>query len=227
MSNEKGFTLLEILLALSILAVVGAMVGYGLHSTVQVVAATRDQRQVYRYAQITLARITSDLKSTIVHPDIAFEGISPKDDAESVTVLSFASLAHLSFDGSETGNALTKLQYRIVREPDTDGLYKLVRDDRLILPGQEDDEDQTSGFVLARGIRQLEIAFIDQDSQEVDSWDSFSQMEEDADYTTQLFPHAVRISLQFALNRDQDENLALQTMVWLPTAVFKADTGGE
>ncbi len=224
MSNENGFTLLEILLALSILAVVGTMIGYGLHSTVQVVEATRDQREVYRFAQTAFSRISDDLSSVVAYPDIGFEGASPDEDAEAESILSLVSLAHLSFDGSETGASPARIQYRLSGDADSEDGLKLLRDDTRILPGQSDKEDEIRGFVLAGGLRQVQLAFIDQESQEADSWDSLSLVEDDADATDQVFPQAVRITLQFFVNGGQDETLTLETLIWLPTVVIAAET---
>ncbi len=223
MSREKGFTLLEILLALSILAVVGAMVGYGLHATVQVVEETRAQRQVFRGAQRAFSRITDDLNSVVAVPDIGFEAKGPGADLENATILRFASLAHLDFAVHESGPILAEIQYSMARDIDEPEEFSLIRHDKRILPGAVEREETSAGFALARGLRTIHIVFFDADGQEVDTWDSLADSTEHGDENEQILPRAVRITLDFWLDKAQRQSLLLETVIGLPISAL----GGE
>lgn len=73
---EKGFTLLEILLAVTLLGVVAAMVSLSLSGAVKILAATEREGEVYHKARITLQRLTEDLAGAVLTEDSRFIGIS-------------------------------------------------------------------------------------------------------------------------------------------------------
>ena len=62
---DKGFTLLEVLLAITVLGVVVAMLSLSLGGTLRVVEATEQQEAAHHQAHTALRRLTADLASAL------------------------------------------------------------------------------------------------------------------------------------------------------------------
>ena len=175
---DKGFTILEVLLAITVLGVVVAMLSLSLGGTLRVVEATEQQEAAHHQAHTALRRLTADLASALQGGEIAFTGQAGVDgeggDAEAGEVLRFVSLAHLVFTpGAQRPNA-AMIAYRVVPDADDSRRLKLLRADTVVLPGIEAEAaeaDETS-FLLADNLRAVRLAYLDRQGREYDGWDS-------------------------------------------------------
>ena len=90
-ATDKGFTLLEVLLAITVLGVVVAMLSLSLGGTLRVVEATEQQEAAHHQANNALRRLTADLASALQGGEIAFTGQAGVDgeggDAEAGEVV--------------------------------------------------------------------------------------------------------------------------------------------
>ena len=73
-ATDKGFTLLEVLLAVTVLGVVAAMLSLSLGGTLRVVAATEQQEAAHHQAHTALRRLTADLASAVQAGEITLTG---------------------------------------------------------------------------------------------------------------------------------------------------------
>ena len=94
-SQQGGFTLLELLLAIFIFAIVIASVYGAYRSTFLVINSTESQAEYSSMARIALDRISGDLESFYSGSGSLFRGESKEVDTGRADQLAFTSTAHL------------------------------------------------------------------------------------------------------------------------------------
>ena len=106
--RKNGFTLLEILIAMTILAVVMTTVYTAFIGTLKIIEDTKSSTLVYRMARNSLKRMITDLESVCKYGN-AFRFISEEEDirGERSMNLSFFSSAHLDPERGDIGGIAT------------------------------------------------------------------------------------------------------------------------
>ena len=222
-----GFTLLEVLLAITVLGVVVAMLSLSLSGTLRVVAGTEQQEAVHHQAQTALRRLTGDLASAVQSAEAPFSGGSgaggEEGETETGEVLRFASLAHLVLNPEAQRPGAAVIAYRVEADEEDGRLLKLLRADTVVLPGVDPEaarEDETP-FLLADNLRSVRLSYLDRDGQEFDGWDSEQEAEQEA---PRPLPAAVRCTLEFWLDVDSERTQTFTTAVLVPVGLFSVET---
>lgn len=221
--NNKGFTLLEVMLAVSILAVVSSMVGFALNSTVDLLAATANRKDIYRQARITLDRMRGDLTAAVADGGVGFIGTKTEINGRQADSLVFSSMAHLVFDGGRSDKGSTTIAYKVIEDENDPGSLKLLRADNLsVFAGESNDEE---AYTLCAGLRSLQLTYWDAESQKNDSWESKPDKENELEAV--LLPAAVFITLEFWQDSEHKTVIPFRSGVWLPTGSIKEEGDGE
>ncbi len=229
-ATDKGFTLLEVLLAVTVLGVVAAMLSLSLGGTLRVVAATEQQEAAHHQAHTALRRLTADLASAVQAGEIAFTGQVGVDgaggadgDAEAGELLRFVSLAHLVFNPAAQRSNEAMIAYRVVPDADDRRRLKLLRADTVVLPGidAEAAQDDEIPFLLADNLRAVRLAYLDREGREYDGWDSEQEAADQAE--PRPLPAAVRCTLEFWLDADSETFQAFTTAVLVPAGLIGAE----
>lgn len=221
--TATGFTLLEILLAMLIFAVVITTV-FGSYGAVFFNAGDMDQDvKVHEMAQTCLDRMIQDLYAIYVPvpPEFKPPGINDPPSVyqiagESVLLqnaayatLRFTALAHLPLE--ETGrDGIAEIRYYV--QPTADGQVVLRRSDALYPFGSF--VEKGSDPILCRQVRSLKFIYYDREGNEFDHWNSDSG---DFQFAT---PRAIRIRLEL---ENSPQAVTLETLVTLP--VFREKIG--
>jgi general secretion pathway protein J len=181
--RNKGFTLLEVLVAMSILAVVmGLIFGTfeGVFSNSGHVNAGSD---IYKMADNCLKRIGMDLKSLHVMQQPAYqvpdthsnnsdlyriEGKTESFGGGSFARMRFTSLAHLPMGGRHR-EGIAEIVYYI--QEVGSGNYVLRRADRLY-PYPETFEPTERDPVLCEQVLSFKLIYFDKEGREHEAWDS-------------------------------------------------------
>ncbi len=215
-NTETGFTMLEILIAISIFAIIVTTV-FGSHNYVLSSAGNIEKDiELYQMAKNCINRIAFDLKS--LHISLTPEYTPPDSDdtpdsfkiegdiadtgGESFARLKFASRAHVSLE-KNFKEGIARIVY-YVQASDENG-FVLRRSDRLY--PYEEFEEKKSDPVLCEGIKSLTFTFYDQEENESEIWDSDSV---DFNYAT---PRTIKIRLEIG---DDLNFVPFETMVILP-----------
>ena len=213
---DSGFTLLEILIAISIFAIVITTV-FGSHNYVFSSArAVEEDITTYEMAKGCLSRITDDLESLHVslppeyivtdsddnEDPFKFTGEIADAGSESFSRLTFASQSHVSLEKNIRGG-IARIAYYVQESDET--RYVLRRADKLY--PYEPFEENKSDPVLCEKVKSLTFKYYDDQGDDYDSWDSDSA---DVDYST---PRAIKIELEIG---DDSNFLLFETMVNLP-----------
>jgi general secretion pathway protein J len=156
MRRARGFTLIEVLLAMAITALVAVMAYAGLSTAIDAAARHGEQVQRLSDVQTALGWLVRDLRQSVDRPIVdaagdvlpALIGAAADDD--------LLALTHTGWDnprGQRRGN-LQRVRYRLDANGD------LWRDSWLVLD-RIDDEDHLQSVRLLGGVRRIEFGFLD------------------------------------------------------------------
>ncbi|MBE9504992.1 MAG: prepilin-type N-terminal cleavage/methylation domain-containing protein [Proteobacteria bacterium] len=212
MQKRNGFTLIEILIAIFILATVLTTVYAAYTGTFRIVKDTRRGDNIYSMARTAMNRMAKDMESVCGYRN-SFKFASGKN--EDFMELSFLSSAHLNFD-DERSSGIAVISYFVMEDDEKDGCI-LKRKDELYRGKAEEAKEEVSrdgGHILCEGLQSLIYKFYDDSGEEYDSWDS----ESDSKTQNDNVPSVVSIQMDFINPDDRDRPYRFMTKVFLPTA---------
>lgn len=219
--DRKGFTLLEILTAIFILAIVVTLVFGtfdGIFSSAEHVNDTSDH---FEMGNACLNRLTADLLAIHVmpypryappdiddEPDLyRFEGETTLVGGQNTARIRFTSLAHLPLN-QDGRQGIAQIVYYTLDTPE--GGLALHRADHLY--PYPDFEPNPNDPVVCEGVFAFEVQYHDSDGGDFDEWDSESKATE---YNT---PRAVSIKLTLGT---EERQMVFSTQIALPAFRYK------
>ena len=211
---QGGFTLLEIMLATLVLAVVVSMVTLSMSGSMRAIEATRDQGEIYYRAQVAMERLTDDLQGAMLPPDVEFTGVEGGEIAEPTLLLHFASMGHVDFMPDSEQEGLGIIGYEVRPDPQNDQELILLRSDTLYRPGDKERNRDEEAFLLCDRLRAVSFAYIGRDGEPLDSWNS--EVRDNEDEKKRRLPAAVSCVLEFWLDHEAETSISFETMVVLP-----------
>lgn len=226
--DSRGFTLLEVLLAMSVIGVVLAMLTLSLSGSLRVVEGVEQEGEIYTMAQIAMQRISGDIAAAFVDKQALFTGNNQLENGYRADTLQFGSMAHLVFNANKQRPGPARIGYRLEPDEDDHRQYRLLRSDEPLLPEMDQEEKiaseretQAEGFVLAENLRSLQFTYFDRQGQEFDSWQA--EVEEDNPDKQGALPAAVHCVLEFWVDPEQETTLIFSTRIVLPVAIHGAN----
>ena len=219
-TRQRGFTLLELLLAITVLGVIMAMLGLSLSGTLRVVESTEKEEEVFFQAQTAMRRIGEDLAATMSVTNVPFVGVKDSVRDRRADSLEFASQARLVLNPDKQLPGIVRIRYRLQADQDDERNWKLLRSETLILPGFDPNKDTEEGYVaepaflLANSLRSMEVRYVDRDGQEFDSWRE--EQETAGSGKPGALPAAVHCTLEFWLDPDKETAQTFSTSVLIP-----------
>ncbi len=208
-SSPRGFTLVEILVAIAILAVVLSTIYVSYLSTMRIVKSLEYGDEIYYMARITLERMVLDLQSACKEKD-AYEFSTIKDSTGRLPFrgVSFLSRAHLDFSGPGDSMAVAQISYELEGDPESGG-FSIVRRDVL---RQGQGREGGEGHLLCRRLQFVNLRFYDGSGREYTQWDSRAGPEAQRS----SIPSAVLIELDFINPDDAARPYKFMTRLLLP-----------
>jgi len=216
---DKGFTLLEVLLAFFIFTILFITIYTTYSSSFKNIMTTENRMELYRKAAIALERISEDLQAgylSVLPPDsfgqaagyTQFLGEDKEINGHYADTLSFFSRISPLFSEADATASGQLIAYSLIQGDDEDELILL----RTENPEFIDDTEQRQGLVLADGLYAVNFDYVDDRGEQHENWDSESE-----EFGRKL-PRMVTISLDF-LNHDNPEApLKVMTSVVLPVS---------
>ena len=213
-SKKNGFTLIEILIAIFILATVLTTVYAAYTGTFRIVKDTRRGDNIYSMARTAMNRMTKGMES-VCSRNGSFRFASEEIEKEGFMELSFLSSAHLDFY-DERSSGIAVISYFVVENDEKESCI-LKRKDELCRDKTEEAEEEVSrdgGYILCEELQSLIYKFYDDSGEEYDAWDSDSDLESQKDKA----PSVVSIYMDFINPDDRDRPYRFMTKVFLPMA---------
>ncbi|HAJ28051.1 MAG TPA: hypothetical protein DCG53_12550 [Syntrophus sp. (in: bacteria)] len=213
--QKRGFTLIEILIAIFILSVVLSTVYAAYWGTFRMAGVTEYESEIYTMARTTMNRVMFDL-SALSPYDGKMGFIAQKQDLGKgeFTGLLFLSKANIAFDEKEANHGTTSIAY-YVREADgateDKKKYSLIRMDGLY-GGPNKGVYGQRGFSLCERVQSLVFLFYDNDGKEYETWDSTS----DNQLQKNKAPVMVTVQLTLENPNDRDHPYIFSTRMYLP-----------
>ena len=208
--RAKGFTLIEILIAVFILGIVLSTVYASYTGTFRTIRATETDAELYGMARTVLERMTRDLEATAPWKGAFTFSARPYylGDRE-FTRLTFRSTAHIAFGEKEEPAGIAVIEYGVEEGTEKEG-YALSRSDSLHRdPGKE--EAPTGGFLLCDRVETLTYRFFDSAGKEYDTWDNGQD-----EAQKKKAPAMVEIRLGLVNEKDREHPFPFMTRVRLP-----------
>jgi general secretion pathway protein J len=209
--DPNGFTLLEILLAIFILATVLSTVFASYTGSLRVVSETESQAESYQMARVALERMLEDLESFYPEPKDKENPISGGNN----TSLRFLSRAHVVFSEEDQSWGTTAISYEVEEGDGGEGKILYRRE-----TPQGEQEDPSGGgegrLPLCEKLwteDPVKFSYYDAEGKEMDNWDPSAEEE----------LKMVSVALQFINPSDPEVPLKFATSVYL--RVVRVDAG--
>jgi general secretion pathway protein J len=171
--NNKGYTLIEILIAILILGIVLSTIYASYTGTFRIIGEIQYDAEVYGMARSTLDRMARDLQSAALwRGAFTFKTKSYTLGTREFVRVIFRSTAHIAFSDKEAPDGISVIEYSVEagKEEGKEG-YVLLRSDNLYRD-PEKESPPPDGFLLCNRVEALTYTFYDELGKEYASWDS-------------------------------------------------------
>ncbi|MDH4318734.1 MAG: prepilin-type N-terminal cleavage/methylation domain-containing protein [Desulfobulbaceae bacterium] len=228
MNDNRGLTLLEILLALVVLSMVMTMISLSLSGTFDVLESVRSRGEIDYQAQVALLRIREDISSAIYDPLVPFTGQSIEQGAHRADRLRFVSQGHVVFNREVELDGPAIITYEAAADEEDPDDLTLYRRDVLLRPGAESESetqnpehDETQRFMLAKHLRSVSFRYSGAEG-ESDTWDTEQSTNEE---NSVHLPAVVNCTLEFWLDRGEDSFVSYNSKILLPVGWSTLSSG--
>jgi general secretion pathway protein J len=215
--NKRGFTLIEILIAVFILATVLSTIYAAYRGTFRIISDSESDGEIYGMARNTMLRIIKDLSAVTMNGG-TFKFVSRTSETVGANFMeiAFTSRAHLSWVDNESSGTLAEIGYYVDQEG-PEGSFRLLRRD--VPSAQAGNEGLAmQGFVICEGLSSVIYKFTDSSGQGHDSWDSIAG----ATGEKNKVPTMASVELKLVNPRDKERPYKFVTKVFLPAAASVA-----
>lgn len=220
-TNPNGFTLLEVLIAMFIFAIVLTTLYTAFTGTFRNIEETESQADLYQMARIVLERMTEDLESVYMAPrkkdsgeeevvdqPTRFVGTMTEIEGRRLDTVRFASKAHIFFNAEEPYAGTSEIVYYVRENSEEEGGFTLYRSDKANF-GQSEEEG-TGGWILSDRLHAIRFTYYDEEGEAYDGWDSTDDTFKDK------LPSGISILLELANRTNPESPVKFMTGVTLP-----------
>ena len=215
--NNKGFTLLEILLAFFIFAILFSVIFASYSGSFKTIDMTEARMELYRKAAIAMDRISEDIQASYISnlPSNSFGepaaytrflGEDKDINGMSADSMSFFSRIRPLFDDVMEMSTGQLVSYDVI-QGDEEGELVLLRSEE---PEFIKVSEESEGLPLCDGLQAIVFTYFNDDGESYESWDS------DSEDSTQILPRMVSISLEFLNYENPDAPFTFMTSIALP-----------
>ncbi|AKU91327.1 type II secretion system protein GspJ [Vulgatibacter incomptus] len=217
---KRGFTLLEVMIALAIVTVLAALVYGSFNPTYQAKMLVEEQAERYHGLRLAMGRMARELSMAYVSDRYDSNQLRERptqfvaNHSSNRDKLRFTTFAHerLYEDVKESDQAL--VEYRVDRDPEDPRKNALIRREKTVI--DERPADGGAETVLATDIDGLNFEFWDVKKKEwVTDWDTTEQA-----YSNRL-PERVRITIHAKGDDGKERKYVSQTMIQLRVPLGK------
>jgi prepilin-type N-terminal cleavage/methylation domain-containing protein len=210
--NKKGFTLIELMLAITISVVVVGTVYVTFYQSHKVTQSIMAQTEVYQMARLCMDRMMKDLNCIYFSPYLVldddlmkntkanelaqkyrFLGKNENDGTNDTDKLYFTTTSDIGL-GDKSG-ILNEVDYELKEDPDNKGMYFLIRREDNKPHDGITESARNPGMEIAENVVSMNILYYDKSGKESDEWDATSTAEP-------ALPYMIKITLTFKNGKD-------------------------
>jgi prepilin-type N-terminal cleavage/methylation domain-containing protein len=207
--KNKGFTLVEVMVAAGILALIMAIIYGAFAGSLKTMEISTEGGDVYRKARLILNHIAQEISCAYLPAEqenssiqYAFIGEDREEDGLPRDTLSFTTTA---FPVKGPARGLKEIGYAITLDPETDEPALVMRED--VTPDDQVDEGGDT-YLLDAGMWGLDFTFYDARGRDWERWDSTASI-----FAGKL-PQRVQIALYY--KDAQGKPFSLTTTALIP-----------
>lgn len=211
--DKKGFTLLEVLITLSILGVVLSIIYMAFNQSMLVMAAIEERADTFEKGRLILERMSRELRNTFIsataqttHPfRLGLVGQTHKEKGIYRDRIDFTAFAPPGGDAGENTGHIQEIGYFLDYAPGAEGLTLFRRQDEAL------DGDILKGGIMqpiCPKIQELRFVFFDQTGGKHKEWNSLA-----GDRKGNL---PTRVEIKLVIEDAQGRGRVFQTQVFLP-----------
>jgi general secretion pathway protein J len=208
--RARGLTLIEVMVAMAITAVMGAMVAGAISQIGHAAEVTRDQDERYGEARRALTRLSSELAMAFVSENYDHERTTERPTLfrGREDELLFTTMSHVRLYRGAKESDQAVVEYALDRDPENRDAEALFRREKLRVDGDPGDGGRRD--LVARNVKRLTLSYWDATKKEwVREWDT-SRVER-----AKELPTLVRAEMELSLPGGRVERLSSSARVAL------------
>lgn len=221
-----GFTLLEVMISVSILGVIMTLVWASTSQSIKAKDSTEARDMVFQMGRVTLRKLTDDLTSAFLTKQVTITGGATAEQAPTVTqsnvktffvgednggqdTIKFTTFSHLRLFNNAKECDQSRVQYEAVSSETEPGTIDVIRREEVWLSDNADIKGKS--FKILEGVKEFDVEYYDERKNEwVKGWDSMK-----IDWKDRM-PSAVRATLVFNDPIEEGAEISISTAIILP-----------
>ena len=230
----KGFTLIEVMLAIAISVVVMGTVYVTFYQSHKVTSTVAAQTEVYQMARLCLDRmikdlnciyfspyliLDEDLKSNAKANELAqkyrFIGKNENDGTNDTDKIYFTTTSDIGLN--DISGIINEVDYELKEDPDNKGLYFLIRREDNKPHDGITESGRNPGMEIAENVVSMNIVYYDKSGKESDEWDATST-------SPPALPSLIKITITF---KNGNDTYAFTGVASPVLAKMQPSAGGE
>lgn len=213
--RSQGFTLLELLMAIAIFAMVIGLAYSSYNATFHIINHATSQTETYSKAKTAMERIMGDLESFYPGKEMLFKGTSESMKGHRADTLQFTSTAHIRLHPDTPYLSHVLISYQVQEDPDSDSLLLYRREQSMQL---EDEIKDDPGLLLCDNLQELAFDYRNKDGEDVDNWGEEEEVKD-----AESLPELITVTLRFNDGAEGEEGTLFKTSLILPVAIKNND----
>jgi len=200
--KQHGFTLLEILMAIFIFAIVITLAYSSFNASFRIINNTSSQSATYSMAKVAMERIHEDLESFYPAEEMIFKGHTDTIGGHRADSLEFTSSANVRLHPKQKLTGYVIISYQVKEDPETKTLH-LFRSEKPAFTESDENDDKSKQLLLCTNLLEVAFDYRNSDGMDVTEWEG----KRDKDGIMEL-PGLISISLRFVDsggNRKEEE----------------------
>ena len=190
--RHSGFTLLEVLVAVAIMAMITAMVWYSINQTFLAMDIVRADADTVRQARQVTSRVPHELAAAFLpanlSPTAAVKYEFVAEDEGDTDRVRFVTIAHTKLYQDVNESDQSEVEYFCESNPRKTGTFRLFRREDNVVDDRPDEGGVT--LMLAEDVKEFELSYYDANrDQWIEDWDTTR-----TDQSNRL-PYAIRLKL--------------------------------
>jgi len=212
LNNKQAFTLLELLIAISIFAMVMGIAFTSYNTSFTIIQDAGGSAKVYAKAKTVMERLMADLESLYIGNDFFFEGSSNEISGYRADDLQFTSTAFVRLHPTDASPGRLIIHYEVEEDADSESLL-LYRSQYIATA--DDEAIKNSRLLLCNDLREVAFYYRNENGDDVENWTK-ETISEDAS----PLPALISIRLRFNDAGEDEPSTLFESAITPPIAQY-------